>query len=268
MIYHKRSEWELPNQPVKGPALNPSGIVDMMYHYPGAKPLANFSDPIKALRNGQNSYLTDPKRGYSYGYNWVIDLNGEVWEVRGWDIQSAATGGYNGKSVATQFLVPGENPANEKQLAAAVELHLETERRFGKKLGVYGHYQKGTTVTPCPGNGIRSQLPELERRIHAPKPAQVPVLPPVGDDEDMQNAMIGMWKPKGSEQVYQIYALGYKVWVPSIHTQSFVEQLGLLNGKDWSEVSEASDQIIFQAFGPVLGPIPDGHDAWGWPLAS
>lgn len=161
-----RAAWQRPSQPVTGPAYPTATVRDVVYHYPGSPAGTGYPDPAASLRAMQNDYLTS--RGYSLGYNFVIDPPGIVWQVRGVDIKSAATGGYNDHSVAVQFLVPGQQRANGAQIASAVQLHRWLEAHHGRPLGVAGHYQRGTTATPCPGDGIKSQLPEIERLVRAP----------------------------------------------------------------------------------------------------
>jgi len=188
---HKRSEWQTSSQPVTGPAYPKSRIRDVLYHYPGGGTLASYQNPVAKLRAMQNDYLTSPNRGYSLGYNFCIDLVGEVWEVRGTDIKSAATGGYNDFSTAVQFFVPGVQPASLVQLTTAVELHKHLENFHGKELGVFGHFQKGTTTTPCPGEGIKLQLPTIETWVHG---EPIPPIPPPPFDPNSRQ--YGLWPIK------------------------------------------------------------------------
>lgn len=176
MIYKPRTAWQKPNQPVTGPSNVPFGqLKDVVYHYPGAGPsAAPWNFPVARLQAMQADYVSN--RGYSLGYNWGIDLEGVIWEIRGFDIKCAATKGYNDFCVAIQFMLPGTQGANTKQLAAAVELHKEIERRAGHPLGVAGHFQRGTTATPCPGAGVIAQLPTIEQMV------RFNPTPPVEDD--------------------------------------------------------------------------------------
>ena len=167
MILHPREDWQLSSNPVTGPKLvNLGGYVDNVVHYPGAGPNADFTDPVKTLRAIQRDYTTN--RNYSIGYSFAIDLEGEVWELRGTDITPAATAGYNTKGLATFFLVPGQQKANNKQVETFVELHWILEIRVAHSLGIYGHRNKGTTATVCPGTGIYEQLPLFRELVARP----------------------------------------------------------------------------------------------------
>lgn len=168
MILHPRHEWQLPTQPVTGPKITDwSSFVDNVVHYPGSGPNANYNNPVATFRAIQADYLRT--RGYSIGYSFGIDPKGEAWELRGLDIKPAATAGYNNQGLATFLLVPGVQPANEAQIATFVEIHLMMERKCGKDLGIFGHGQRGTTATPCPGAGIYGQLNLLRSSVQAAK---------------------------------------------------------------------------------------------------
>lgn len=187
-----RENWQDPREPVYSSArYSKSGITDVNYHYPGGGSLASFQNPIAKLRQMQHSYLVDPNRGYSLGYNYCIDLSGVVWEVRGLDFRSAAVAGFNDKAVTVQFFVPGTTgePINMQQLLSAVELHKQLEEEHGRRLLVTsGHRDRGTTRTPCPGQGIYAQLPTIDRLVHEPPPPPPP-MPPFNPS----NRQYGLW---------------------------------------------------------------------------
>jgi hypothetical protein len=177
---HPREDWQLASQPVTGPTY-PSTIIEVVYHYPGASAGTSFAYPAARLRAMQSDYLRN--RGYSLGYSYAIDPYGEAWEIRGVDIKPAATAGYNHAGCAVQFMVPGQQPASEVQIGAAVELHKWLEKHHGRSLGVTGHKFRGTTSTPCPGVGVTAQLGEIERRVrYVPPPVPPPPAPPTTDE--------------------------------------------------------------------------------------
>lgn len=257
MIYKPRTAWQKPTQPVTGPKAVPVGnLVDVVYHYPGASassaPLWNY--PVARLQSMQADYLAN--RGYSLGYNWGIDLEGVVWEIRGFDIKSAATGGYNDKSVTILFMLPGTQGANKAQLYAATELHREIERRANKRLGVAGHFQRGTTATPCPGAGVIVQLPSLDRMIHAaPEPEPTPNPDPfVGEDEDM------FYVFKNSDGGYYYgRPYGWHRWCGGT-TGAAITKNGAIDLKtgnvvnSFADVQKVSDTVIITYMGPAIPP--------------
>lgn len=158
MIYHKRTEWQLPNQPVTGPAMDRNAIVRIVIHYPGG----NVSKPyntITRLRAEQNTYLHKVP-AYSLGYNWMIDDIGDVWEVRGFEIKCAANEEVNATSVAIQFIVDDQDAANEAQIRAARELvaQIRTWRSVDLPLVTHSSVATHSSNTPCPGAGLTPQV--------------------------------------------------------------------------------------------------------------
>ena len=264
MILHPRQEWQTASQPVTGPKPDYSKIVDHVIHYPGSPAGTTYNNPAQTLRNMQNSYLNDPDRGYSLGYSYVIDPKGEVWEVRGMDIKQAATRGYNDYSWATMFLVGGTASANSAQVNAFVELHRMMNAKIKRSLGIYGHGQKGTTPTPCPGAGIYSQIPMLRNLVNVepqppipPPPTPIPI--PDTGDEPMQCFI----RPAGSAAIFACFN-GFKVWMVDHDTYLMRVNLNVLNGQDkLNQMIDNADANVMEATYPILGPIPSGHNAWG-----
>lgn len=253
MIYHPRTGW-VAARPVTGPPLEWDKVVDVIYHDPGSNILEN--DPARQIRNMHHSYLDNPKRGYSLGYNWCIDLRGEVWEVRGFDIRSAATGGYNTQSVAIQFLVDSGNMATEAQLTSAVEMHKRCEHRARRKLGVFGHFQKGTTQTSCP-NAIKSQLEIIRRRVTEISPTPAPIVATTGIGVIMDRYLNHNGVIYGYDSEANI-----KQHVPDPQAWDVQRNLRAMSGKPPLEVLTV-DRSTMRAMGPVIGPVPAGHDAYG-----
>jgi hypothetical protein len=94
-----------------------------------------------------------------------------------------------------------------------------------------------------------------------------PPAPTPEEDDDMATVP-AIWRMDNDNAPFAVYMngqspLGYKVWLPSGMYQAF-QNLCKING--WSTmVNIQTDPNMFKAFGPVLGPIPAGHDQWGLP---
>lgn len=262
MEYHSREEWQLPGEPVKGPGMpvNWSTIIDSVLHYPGSNVSSN---TVTALRNMQSSYLR--LRGYSLGYNFAIPMIGGVWEIRGLDILSAATGGYNPYSIATIFLNPGTTPLTDAQIDTYVWLHREMERQLKKSLGIWGHRNKGTTKTICPGDGIYPTLPKLRELVKAPiTPTPIPTPKPT-EELDIY-AMERFIRPANSQAIYACFP-GFKVWLKDHDSYTLRANLNnLAKHPERNELIDAANRELMVATYPILGPIPPGHDSWGSPL--
>ncbi len=157
MIYHSRAEWQSPSQPVTGPAISWPKIVRIVIHYNGGNLDAPYNS-AQHMRNSQNYYVT--QKGYSLGYNWVVDYKGEIWESRGFDIKCAANVEVNDSSVAIEILVDNQDAANPAQINAVRELVAEIRRRQNKSYPLVKHSTVATnsTNTICPGAGISPQV--------------------------------------------------------------------------------------------------------------
>lgn len=79
----------------------------------------------------------------------------------------------------------------------------------------------------------------------------------------------GIWTYNGpgalNGGIYAVYSGGYKVWLTNMEAVYAKQALCAINGIDGT-VKGQDDYGMFEAFGPVLGPIPsDGTNAYGLP---
>lgn len=78
----------------------------------------------------------------------------------------------------------------------------------------------------------------------------------------------GFWRRDNSEAVYAIYKNGTKQWMTDPGYLNAMSSLQRINGAtdEQCNVRVQADPAMFAAFGLVLGPVPDGCDAWGNPV--
>jgi hypothetical protein len=190
---HPREEW-LGGLSFSGPSFEWSPVDLFVIHYPGGNELPTGDvgdiDFARHLRSSHSYYLS--VRGYSYGYNAVVDWRGESWEVRGEDFRCAANKYVNGRSFAVQLVVDRKDPATPAQIAAVNEMYAQACASAGRTLKILGHWQ--TTVKPytsstspgtdCPGAGIFAQI--QAGAFGMPKPTP----PPPQEDDDVTEADI------------------------------------------------------------------------------
>jgi hypothetical protein len=190
---HQREEW-LGGLPFGSSDRFEWHDVDLfVIHYPGGDELPT-GDPgetpeqfARHLRSSHSYYLSN--RGYSYGYNAVVDWRGESWEVRGEDFECAANKYVNGRSFAVQLVVDRKDPATPAQIEAVNQMYAQACGSAGRALKILGHWQ--TTVKPytsdtgvdtdCPGAGIFAQI--QAGAFGMPKPPPPPPPPPPPEDE-------------------------------------------------------------------------------------
>ena len=152
MIIHPRTEWQDPAMPVVGPAMRLGEVTMLPAHYTAAAVVPDATAPY--LRSIQRDYTRN--RGYSIGYNFAVDHDGQAWECRGFDIRCAANKGVNETTIAVLCLVDGSRPMNAAMVATFTALGAEAQWRCGRDLLVVGHRDIG--VTACPGDGIYRQV--------------------------------------------------------------------------------------------------------------
>jgi hypothetical protein len=181
---HPRSSWVDPRYPVTGPATNWGRVDTAVIHYTAADNLID-GDPGEHasnlpayIRSINKAYWTDPKRGYAIGYWWAVDWLGGVWQLRGWDIKSAANATHNEHTAPILVLVDGNDGATPKAAASIRALVAETERIAGRTVAITGHGQLTGAATQCPGAGLRFQIAVGH---FTPRPDPIPE-PPKDDD--------------------------------------------------------------------------------------
>lgn len=175
MFDRSRSVWEQPGFTVAehttSPPVAPAMVDAVVVHYVGAE--VN-SDPITWLRNNQRYYATN--RGYSLGYNAVVDRDGIMWQVRGLEYRNAANKGANNTSVSVLQLVSGDEAANGLQVARTRRFVSDMERWCGRRLSVLGHRDVGATA--CPGDAIYNQIRQGEFDPSADKDLTMKIVSP------------------------------------------------------------------------------------------
>lgn len=200
VIEHPVSDWEDDRFPMTAtffPVL--TDINYIVIHYPGVPPGANhfnsMSNPAEAIRNGHQAYLTDPNRGYAYGYNWVIDMEGEVWTVRGWKFRNAANGtsavpqgliastpNMNRHTLSIQVMVPNDSwEITQKQIEAVRYMVDQIRNVLRRKVPIIPHGR--VKPTSCPGVKLNALI--LAGSL---EPIALPPPPPTPTEEE--NEMI------------------------------------------------------------------------------
>lgn len=152
MKYHPRTTWQDPRFPVFGPADNWADNDTVVIHYTAGDQIPD--DVAGFLRNTQYYYVT--QRGYSIGYSFAVDQKGDIWQLRGWEYQSAANRGHNDHTLPILVLVDGQEPASPEAVESVRRLVQEAEYHFGREMKIVGHREIGSTS--CPGAGLQTQV--------------------------------------------------------------------------------------------------------------
>lgn len=212
--FHPRESWQDPKYPVFGPLDDPTNNDTIVIHYTAADDLID-GDPGEHAENlpaymraMQRSYVLN--RGYSLGYLFAVDWLGGVWQIRGWEYQSAANAGHNGHTWPILVLVDGADEATPEAVRSVQLIGYEAQRRANRPQVVKGHGQLRVetgvgTPTACPGAGLQAQV---NNGTFNPQPPGTDI--PVSSGVDMKylNAPIRIydtrpfgWLPAGEHQV-------------------------------------------------------------------
>lgn len=216
----------------------------------GGTPEATLEDSKKTLRSVQKSHMNNKAEGYvDIAYNIAVDCLGNIFILRGWDVQGGANGGSGDSNTAYISAVylsgPGEPFTDAAKEAAAVIRGMANGRGIGSENYPHSHFK----ATSCPGPEITEFIKTLGS---APAPANqtsTPSLPSWG----------GFPLPKG--HYFGVYNKGDKLnhsGVGDTWAQGFIKMIQ-------REVSVTDDGIFGnQTRGAVInyqkarGLEPDG----------
>ena len=176
MFDRSRAVWEQPGFTVAGhttsPPVAPAMIDSVVIYYPGHDGVGD--DTARDLANSQRYYATN--RGYSLGYNAVVDRAGVLWQVRGIDYRNAANKGANNTSVSVQMRVNLDEPGSTAAVTRVRRFVADVERWCGHPLKVLGHRDVGATA--CPGDAIYNQITTGEFDTSADKDLTMKIVSP------------------------------------------------------------------------------------------
>lgn len=114
---------------------------------------------VKAARNLDKIAL---QRGFNeISYSWLVDVEGNEIEGRGWGYQGAHTIGYNSSSHAISLIGNFQVKAPPKPMLLAVARIIRRGRPFGPNHITNGH--RDVSQTACPGNRAYRLIPHMNK---------------------------------------------------------------------------------------------------------
>jgi hypothetical protein len=119
---------------------------NFLVHYHGGKPAAQRG--VYVARNVEKIHLDNGWAGV--GYNFMVDMDGKVYEGRGWDGVGSQCPGFNRSGVGVYVAVGGDQVPTPEALRSVVALRDEVVRRRGGA-GVREMGHKDGIATSCPG---------------------------------------------------------------------------------------------------------------------
>jgi N-acetylmuramoyl-L-alanine amidase len=155
-----REEWGA-NHPTSVTKLSPSAIDAMVVHYTAsdADEQSDHANCAKRVKGIQIYHMTpgghDPSMPWSdIAYNFLFCKHGYIFEGRGWNVRSAATGAANSHTQAICFLGDdsvARDDVTDAGRAALVDFAQAYEKRYNNT-NFKGH--KDYMSTGCPGNDL------------------------------------------------------------------------------------------------------------------
>lgn len=270
---HPRASWQDPRYPIVGPAMLWDELNQGVAHYPGVDEVPSgdiheHADHVpRFLRAAQVAYHF--QRGYSLGYLWAIDWLGGAWEIRGFDIRAAANPGRlhnpnnrpelnaNRWTAPFLFIVDIGERITPEAAATGRALWREYARLAPRPWLPRPRPHHYWDATGCPGaviDDINAGLLDIDY-VEAPTAPLPPTAPP--EDPDVPRSLI---RASNSNAVFDTDGQT-KTWV--LDPEALDVKRLLFSERGWNPDPVVIDPRHVAGFGPVLGPIPPGHDAWG-----
>ena len=153
MTDHPRSAWTEPGYPITGPAPR-AATTQSVVHYSGSDNIPG--DKFGWLRAMQRDYVDN--RNYSLGYWHLVDQEGNSYQIRGRDFNSAANAGRKVEGNANNWTHPilfankTDEPLSDAAIATAKRLWAET----GITVRPIPHSEMDYTL--CCGDVVRAQI--------------------------------------------------------------------------------------------------------------
>lgn len=132
-------------------------IDTVVIHYSGSgsDETPDYAARVRGIQNYHMDIVDPPNHWNDIAYNWLVARNGDIFQGRGWGVQSAATLHHNGHTHAICFL--GSDSADRDDVTdngrhSIANLIFAAEAMAGKKLKVSGH--RDFVSTECPGDEL------------------------------------------------------------------------------------------------------------------
>lgn len=167
--YHTRDEWlRFSDYGMSGPSQDKSLVRGLAIHYNGGNANLNGTDLRYAtILAGMNNSYWNRNPPYALGYNWGEADDGDLWEIRGFDLQCAANGcsAVNKPWVALQITTKTiDSMPTTAQIEATEQQWIPfIQSKYPNKLEITQHriinpQCSNPTGTICPGTKIVSLM--------------------------------------------------------------------------------------------------------------
>ena len=143
--YVSREEWGATKPTKKWTYLNPKRVQGIVVHHSGVTGGPTGATAVQAF---ERHHMTT--RGWSsIAYNWLVDVDGTIYEGRRDGAVGGATKNWNFKTVAVSYVGDGHEPLSLEAQQGFRTVIDELQHKYGGGLWVKGH--KDLASTSCPG---------------------------------------------------------------------------------------------------------------------
>ena len=146
--YVSREEWGATKPTKKWTYLNPQRVQGIVVHHSGVTGGPTGATAVQAF---ERHHMTT--RGWSsIAYNWLVDVDGTIYEGRRDGAVGGATKNWNFKTVAVSYVGDGHEPLSLEAQQGFRTVIDELQHTYGGGLWIKGH--RDLASTSCPGGWL------------------------------------------------------------------------------------------------------------------
>jgi hypothetical protein len=147
-VYVPRGEWGATAPTKKWTWLNPKRVEGIVIHHSG---VTGGPTGVNAVRAFERHHMTT--RGWSsIAYNWLVDVDGTIYEGRRDGAVGGATRNWNFRTVAVSYVGDGHQALSLEAQQGFRTVIDEVQHRYGGGVWIKGH--RDLASTSCPGNWL------------------------------------------------------------------------------------------------------------------
>ena len=147
-VYVSREEWGATAPTKKWTWLNPKRVEGIVIHHSG---VTGGPTGVNAVRAFERHHMTT--RGWSsIAYNWLVDVDGTIYEGRRDGAVGGATRNWNFRTVAVSYVGDGHQALSLEAQQGFRTVIDEVQHRYGGGVWIKGH--RDLASTSCPGNWL------------------------------------------------------------------------------------------------------------------
>lgn len=148
MEYATRSHWGALSPRKPWTWLKPSRVQGIVIHHSGVK---DGPTGVAAVQAFERHHM-QVRKWSSIAYNWLVDVDGTIYEGRQKGAVGGATRGWNFRTEAVCYIGDGDEPLSPEAMKGFVVVTNYLHDIYGGKLWVKSH--KDFAATSCPGDSL------------------------------------------------------------------------------------------------------------------